>query len=107
LNALTRLLDNADSFNLVLSTFRVRGRLCGFSIDEPLDSTCAICHFAKSLNIHQYIYSFTDYAGAVNLQDMGIEKVNWEQDLGVAGLRTAKTNHGPAEILKKYTIRRK
>jgi hypothetical protein len=102
--ALSRLLHHADLLNVWLTTISLDGQLCGFSINEPLDHGYTICHFEKSISSHPDMAAYLAYVVAQELLNRGYKKVNWEQDLDIAGLRQAKLSYKPAYFLKKYTV---
>ncbi|MDB5163946.1 MAG: hypothetical protein JWS12_564 [Candidatus Saccharibacteria bacterium] len=104
--AINRLLSNSDHFNLHLTLCRIDGKLNGFSIHEVINKTYTLCHFEKSLN--------DVYLGAgvvlINEAAQSLVKkskiVNWEQDLGLSGLKKAKQSYVPTKYFKKYWISR-
>jgi len=104
--ALSRLLENIDDFNVLITCVFVGKRLAGFSINEVLTDNMAICHFEKALEPPENIATYVSYVVAQELQEIGCNSVNWEQDLGIAGLRQAKLSYKPYEFLKKYSLTR-
>lgn len=102
--ALSRLLDHADSLNIITTQVRLHGRLIGFSINELLSNNYAICHFEKASLVHDNIYAFLATHSAKELTQHKVKLVNWEQDLGIEGIRKSKLSYQPVEYLKKYTI---
>lgn len=107
-DALYNLLDHSSALNLLLTCVLVDGQLKGFSINEILDENYAICHFEKALKDHHtnvYPYLIREVAKA--LKSRGIPYVNWEQDLGLDGLRQSKQSYSPHVMFKKYTVKPK
>jgi len=105
--ALDRLLDNFAQFNATLVEIRVAGELKAFSINEIVDEEYAICHFEKALTVHhENIYTFLAAEVAKQLHADGCRWVNWEQDLGLEGLRRSKESYQPTRMLKKFTVKR-
>lgn len=102
--AIDRLLDNFEQLNLQVMIARINGKMCAFSVNEILPNRYALCHFEKALPVHEGLYAFIIHYAAKVLADQGISIVNWEQDLGLAGLNQAKTSYHPCGFLKKYTI---
>lgn len=102
--AIDRLLENAQSLDVLISLLKVRGNLVAFSINEVLNKRFAISHFEKALLIHNDIYPFLVKNVAEALFKRGCEYVNWEQDLGIAGLKNSKTTYQPSHFLKKYQV---
>jgi hypothetical protein len=104
--ALDRLLNNFSHFDARAILVRVDGELKAFSINEVLPNGWAICHFEKALRVHhENIYPFLAAEAAKNLQAAGCQWVNWEQDLGLAGLRRSKESYHPTRMLRKYTVK--
>ncbi len=102
--AITRLLEHSDALSLVIVEFTSGDRLVAFSISELLGNGWAICHFQKALRIHKYFSAFITVQEAEILQGLGCSWINWEQDLGICGLRTSKSVYAPAEMLRKYQV---
>lgn len=105
--ALKKLIDHSDRFNIRLTEVRIRNQLMAFSLNEILDTKYALCHFEKALPAHQdkNIYTFLTHQSAQSLIEQGCKYVNWEQDLGIAGLRKSKMSYKPASFLKKYYVK--
>lgn len=106
-HALERLLANADSFSLLTTLVVVDDRLVAFSIGESLQAGYAICHFEKAIAAHHTnLNTFVVTQMARSLQEVGCKYVNWEQDLGLEGLRQSKLSYHPSTMLKKFTVSR-
>lgn len=104
--AITRLLEHSEALDLVIVEFAQRNQLVAFSISEMLGEGWAICHFQKALRIHKYFSAFITVNEAEILQELGCSWINWEQDLGIDGLRTSKSVYAPADMLRKYEVSR-
>ena len=103
--AIQNILDNFSNLNCTITVIHVDDRLVAFSINEVLSGEYAICHFEKALKIHhQHIYTFLAREVAKDLHQKGCVYVNWEQDLGISGIRRSKKSYNPTQMLKKYTI---
>ena len=50
------------------------------------------------------LFVYTIHVSAKYLQDHGVHSMNMEQDLGLPGLRIAKSSWNPVKYLKKLTI---
>ncbi len=103
-DAILRLLDKADHFNLKCYEVLIDNKMVGFSINEILSSEYAVCHFHKSLVSYKDLDIFLSTYVAKQLLSEGCKFVNWEQDLGIEGLREAKESYYPAKYLNKYKI---
>ena len=62
-----------------------------------------VVHCAKAIPSYKGIYAFLHIECSRNLSS-SIEKLNWEQDLGLEGLRQAKYTFNPSQIRKKGIV---
>jgi hypothetical protein len=105
--AIERLLQYADLFTQVQATLLyVDGKLVGFSLNELLGKSYAVCHFHKTLFMYENADIYFSCRIAQELEKLGCKCINWEQDLGIPGLRTLKLSYDPIFFLKKCTISR-
>lgn len=102
--AMYKTLVAAADIQLVVAELYVDSQLCGFSINEVLEDGYAVCHFEKVLKKHPHLPPYFIREIARELQRLGCVKVNWEQDLGLEGLRQVKMNYHPCKLLKKYSV---
>lgn len=107
LTAVQRLLKSASNFDLICTGIFMKNQLIAYSIDEILKNNYAIIHFEKAdascIGIFQYLKQQT----ARHLKRLGCKYINYEQDLGITGLRKAKKSWYPVEYLKKYIVSKK
>lgn len=80
------------------------GELIAYAIDEILDSEYVICHFAKANSNFSGVYSFLMKENCKTLLSLGKKTLNYEQDLGLEGLRYAKNAFRPKKFLKKFIV---
>ena len=102
--AVHRAIENLDQLGLIFTELRHNGELMGFSINQVLQDGSAVCHFEKTLNAHKNISPYLVREVAIMLNKKGCKYVNWEQDLGLEGLKQAKSSYKQEYFLKKYTI---
>lgn len=104
LRALRRAFAHAETLDLALYGTFVDGRLVGFSIIEVLGEGWAVVHFEK--NERALVGSGFAHRRAVAraLRARGCRRLNYEQDLGVPGLRRAKLACRPIDMLRKFTV---
>jgi len=105
--ALSRLLSLSSQVNFLAVGIMVNRRLAGFSINELLNREYALLHFEKAsspdfVGIYPYIMQET----ACLLLKENCQFLNYEQDLGIPGLKKAKSSYQPCNMLKKYIIQR-
>lgn len=106
-SAIERLLNIAPTLNLTAIGAFDNDILVGFSIEEVLSSKWAIAHFGKADITYHGIFQVMEHEHAKRLHAKGIELLNYEQDLGISGLRQSKQNWKPIGFLKKYKIKPK
>ncbi|OGY35225.1 MAG: hypothetical protein A3D99_00960 [Candidatus Andersenbacteria bacterium RIFCSPHIGHO2_12_FULL_45_11] len=103
-DAMARLLFPGNNFPLMSLGLLVNGNPVAFSISEVLNNGYAISHFVKADTQYSGVYSYLMYATATELSTKGCTLLNYEQDLGIPGLRYAKDVFRPVHFLKKYII---
>lgn len=102
--AIKRLLDASSTFKLDSLGIFINENLIAFTIQEILKDTYAIIHFEKNDIQYQGISALLRHESAKFLQQKGCNFINFEQDLGIEGLKKAKELWRPVTFLKKYTI---
>ena len=103
--AIHRLMQLAKNINLIAYVLTVDENPVGFSIFEALGGGIVLSHFHKTLTPYKNADVFFNRWSAGELVKKGYLQVNWEQDLGIEGLRQSKMSYRPNGFLKKYTIR--
>lgn len=108
IKAIHKLLDNYSNLSKSLQIrcigIRVNSVLEAYCIYELLEQNWAITHFGKALKTHKGMYEFMMVELLRYLNKEGVKYVNYEQDLGIPGLRENKQNAKPIMYLKKYCI---
>lgn len=85
--------------------FFLNGRFFGFSIiHSPPQKEWIIFNHLKCSRGVSHGYDFIYYHTMLQLQQQGIKWVNFEQDLGIAGLRVHKRQLGRSTFLYRYDI---
>lgn len=103
--ALRRLFENAHLLDgIKMYGLRIEGKLAAFIVAEPHPSGTAIGHFWKADTEYKGIYGYFMTRIAEALLDQGVETLNIQQDLGIAGLRSNKLQLNPIGFLRKYTV---
>lgn len=95
-------LSNIVSLGVFLGT-----EMVGFVIGEKLANGYSILHFEKAISkdlIGIYPYMMQHFAKL--LAEKGCIYINYEQDLGILGLRTSKESFQPI-LIRKHTIKEK
>jgi hypothetical protein len=82
-------------------------KLIGYSIFEILVNGYSICHFSKADIDFSGIYDYLTRESAKILMNQGSAFLNYEQDLGILGLRHSKGSFRPVAFLKKFVCAQK
>lgn len=77
--------------------------LIGYFLGEIINSDYGVCHFIKCDNSYKGVYSYL-MREVGRFFDGKTTFINFEQDLGIPGLRQSKTLFRPIHFLKKYKI---
>jgi hypothetical protein len=89
---------------LVIIRVLYQNKLVAFSVCEIIDDEHAINHFHKTnLNLSGISY-YTFYSMMELLHQKGIRYLNFQEDVGIPGLRSFKHKMRPAIIDKRYLI---
>ncbi len=104
LNAFKRLLNSIKSLKVGGMGIFIDKKLSAFTTFEIVHKGYGMAIFEKANNNFEDIYTKIAHLGAVNLHKKGVIHINFEQDLGIEGLRKAKTLWKPTHFLKKYII---
>lgn len=102
--AIERLLSQSQFLTLKCYEAWIGETMVGFSINELLPNSYSICHFQKALLNHINVEIYINVMVARALINEGCVLVNWEQDLGIAGLKQSKESYKPLKKLKKYRL---
>jgi uncharacterized protein len=105
--AISRLLDTTENNNIIFSSISIEGTIVGFSIDEILPNKVAMAHFVKADIGYKGIYEYLNEKTAGYLAMNKILRWNWQQDLGLVGLRRVKLSYRPIAMLNKYRVSEK
>jgi hypothetical protein len=105
--AIKRLLQIVNLLNISVIGIYKDNRLIAFSINELGHDSYGTIHFEKADTDFIGLYQYLKHLTAQKLQEKGYKYINYEQDLGIDGLRQAKESWQPVHYLKKYTISNK
>ncbi len=82
----------------------IDGKLVAFTLFELTKNNEAIIHFDKANTDYVGVFEHLKHSFAKHLSSLDVETINYEQDLGIPGLRQAKESYRPVKFLKKYTV---
>jgi len=97
-------LDLVEGLDLAGVVVIVGNRICAFSLGEYLNRETAVCHFEKVDPFMEGLSQVVNREFARRLFG-DCPFINREQDLGEAGLRSAKLSYHPLELVKKFRVR--
>ncbi|PIZ86730.1 hypothetical protein COX93_03350 [Candidatus Nomurabacteria bacterium CG_4_10_14_0_2_um_filter_30_12] len=102
--AFERLLEIKDS-NIKFLSLYLGDVLAGFTVYEILSNDFVVSHFAKTNKKYdRAISDILNWEEAKLLNKKGIKYFNWEQDLGMSGLRYSKEKYKHSFFLKKFIV---
>jgi uncharacterized protein len=96
---------NSDFKNTLTTGVLYENKLIAYSTFTLLQKGYVMCHFAKADTDHPGIYEYLMRQNAIILQDKGYKYLNYQEDLGLSGLRYAKTSFRPTGFLRKYYVK--
>ncbi len=103
--AIRRCLDNHNELGVRAYGSYVDDELVAFTIFEIVHGQTAIIHYDKANVGFKGVFENLKHNFAKHLATIDIKYINYEQDLGIDGLRFAKSSWQPVDYLKKYVIR--
>lgn len=93
-----------DELNLEGIIIRIDRKLVGYAIGSVISNSTFDGIFAKGDSRIKHIYSKL-FCEHIRLCGEDCRYVNWEEDLGVEGLRTVKESYRPVKLIEKYTVK--
>ncbi len=106
--ALVRLLDAARNFDKLYALgIYENDKLIAFNTYDLATPEHGTSSFQKANRSYEGIYAMLTHEMAKDLHGLGCKYINFEQDLGIEGLRASKRSWHPVNMLKKYTISEK
>jgi len=106
MDATAEALAQADILGLEGVAVTVAGVVRAFAVGERLNRETAVCHFEKADHFMEGLSQLVNREFA-RLLFADCRYINREQDLGEPGLRNAKLSYHPAELIRKFRVRRK
>ena len=103
-HALRRLLQYADILKLYAHGLFIDNVMVGFAINERISKKYVMCHYEKIARRESGIGEFFIHSLATIFNKKRFIYLNYQQDLGLDGLRLKKRLLRPAYLLKKYSV---
>lgn len=107
LNALKRQISLSNVCEIIFVGIYIDDKLIAFTTNEKKHGGFAIGSFGKADYRYDGIFPYSEHVTAKHLHSLGCEFLNYEQDLGLDGLRKYKLSWKPVKFLKKYKIKKK
>lgn len=98
-------LNHMDELGLKGALIRVDGEVCAFTIGEPLTRDTFVIHFEKAKASIQGSYPLINRE-FVRRELSDYTYVNREEDMGIPGLRYAKSTYQPTRLIYKGFVSR-
>ena len=98
-------IELAGELGLQGVTIMVAGQVAAFAMGEQLSDDTFVCHFEKAAPFSEGLAQLVNREFCRSLPPE-CAYVNREQDLGIGGLREAKTSYHPVELVRKYRVSR-
>jgi len=103
--AIARLLRDSKNFEGLISLgIYINGQLEAWGVSEIVGNGYAMAHYRKANANFPGIFTVLEQEMAKELVKQNVKYLNFEQDLGIPGLRHSKEGWRPVAFLKKYTI---
>lgn len=102
--AVRKALKYSNDLDIDLWGCYMHEKLVGFVVTEKIGNV-AVLHFEKADTNIRGLGTYLKQIVFQKLLEQGCSVLNYEQDLGVAGLRELKTSLSPSHYLKKYTVK--
>jgi hypothetical protein len=103
-SAFQRVLTHADELSVEGFGLYVGNIVVGFMLCEPLNDHYVMSHYAKSNYFYNFSYSMLVYLTACHYATQKYKYLNFQQDLGISGLRTYKRLWRPVSFTHKYIV---
>jgi len=102
--AFSRLLSRKDLERCSTIILEIDEVVAGFTINEVLPDGTAVCHFTKAIDRSPGVWQLLRMHTFEHLASLGVRYWNFEQDLGVPGLRVPKLRDRPVCMVPKYVV---
>ncbi len=104
MQATQKIFSGVGILNLHVFGIRISNKLVAYLIAEVVHNDYAVLHFGKWDYRYKGIGTVIQHHSIDSLRKLGCLYINYEQDLGIEGIRRAKELCKPAFYLEKYCI---
>ncbi len=105
LRAINRFINAHFDKTLVIGIY-VESKLIACSIFTFHGNDYVISHFTKANVSYKGVYEYLIQKSANILKDLEYSFLNYQEDMGLEGLRMAKNSYKPMKFLKKYFVKK-
>ena len=102
--AIDRFLSNDFGESMICIGVYIGDQMVGYHMAELVNSEYAICHYIKADFSHNGIYDYLMRESAKILFEKGYKYINFEQDLGLQGLKASKERFSTGIFLEKFKV---
>jgi hypothetical protein len=106
LAAFRRCLEPEVGADLVYVGVLVEDELVGFTVNELVHAEFCMAHFVRALPGWRGLSELLEHETAKRLLARGCRWMNYQEDLGIPGLRSWKMSWRPVRFLRKFDVRR-
>jgi len=104
LDAFTDFINNIEQLGAAGGLLFVDGKLAAFTFGEKLNDMTFVVHYEKADISYTGSYQIINQLFIQNEASGRYVYVNREQDMGIEGLRRAKSSYHPVRLIKKYSV---
>ena len=97
-------MHHAQHFGLLSLGAFLNGRMEGFTINEVVQDHYYMGHFGKTNPDYPGLAVVLESETAKIMVSLGCKYMNYQQDLGLEGLRRHKSSWHPTALLRKFTL---
>lgn len=97
------LIENRENLNIEGMAVYVEDKVVGFTIGEKINEDMVVIHIEKGDFNYKGVYAFINKT-FLEKYFSKVKYVNREEDLGVVGLRKAKSSYHPVKYEKKFIV---
>ena len=103
-DAIKELLDDFDFFDIKGGALIFADKVIAFSLGEQINSDTAVIHIEKADFDVKGAYAFINQQFAARTWK-DLKFINREEDLGIAGIRSAKESYRPVKMIEKFHVK--
>ena len=103
-DAIREVLDDFDFFGVKGGALTLAGKVIAFSFGEQLNEDTAVIHIEKADFDIKGAYAFINQQFVARAWK-DLKFINREEDLGIAGIKSAKESYRPIKMIEKFHVK--